>query len=302
MSRPIIKEYLYILFLLFLCSSCNAEKGNSISSVQKKSELIYGRNYYWEKNDQNRFIAISFDSTDNIYCTLYSFGNKEEENEKRYLAKPNGTNIYELISLDSSRIHYEINITSNKSLILSTPNQPVINYTMIIDDNFQKLFGQVKSKFQFKCVSSDEITFNRIVCYKTTVNEILSKPIYKKRIESYNDEIYGKGENNYLDYNGNRFYYGIETGREYFYKIEIVNDRMDSLYLGIKIGNKKSQVLKKLSASSKSYKVTSSEIIIRICNAKYEGGFGYLKFKFADLKDTDPILKSIVYNPYYDGE
>ncbi|GCC51973.1 hypothetical protein SanaruYs_22040 [Chryseotalea sanaruensis] len=291
-----------LLLLLICCSSCNAEKGNSTSSVQEKPKLIYGRNYYWEKSDQDRFVAISFDSTDNIYCTLYSFGSKEEENEKRYLVKSTGVNIYELISLDSNRIHYEINITTNKSLVLSTTNQPLISYTTVIDDSFQKLFGKVKSKFQYKCISSDEIVFNGIVCYKTTVHEILSKPSYKKRIESYNDEIYGKGENNYLEYNGNRFYYGIETGREYFYKIEIVNNKMDSLYLGIKIGDKKSEVTKRLSVTSKPYKATRSEIVIRICNAKYEGGFGYLKLKFADLKDIDPILKSIDYNPYYDGE
>ncbi len=296
------KYYLHILFLIICCNSCNAEKGNSVTSVQEKSQLLYGRNYYWEKSDLNRFIAISFDSTDNIYCTLYSFGNHEEQNEKRYFVKPIGINTYQLSSLDSNRVQYEIKLTTGKSLVLSTASQPMNNYTMTIDDNFQKLFGKIKSKFQYKCISSDEIFYNAIVCYKTRVEEILSKSTYKRKIESYDDEMYGKGGNNYLDFNGNRFYYGVETGREHFYKIEIVNSKMDSFYLDIKIGDKKSEVTKKLSVTSKSFKVTASEIVLRICNSKYEGAFGYLKFKFSDVKNADPILKGIDYNPYYDGE
>jgi hypothetical protein len=296
------KYYLYILFLIICCNSCNAEKRNSITAVQEKSQLLYGRNYYWEKSDFNRFIAITFDSTDNIYCTLYSFGNQEEENEKRYFVKPNGINSYQLSSLDGNSIQYAIKVTTAKSLVLSTANQPKIDYVMTIDDDFQKLFGKVKSKFHYKCVSGDEIIYNGIVCYKTKVGEILPKSSYKKKIESYDDEMYGKGENNYLDLNENRFYYGVETGREYFYKIEIVNNKMDSFYLDIKIGDKKSEVAKKLSLASKSFKVTGSEIVLRICNSKYEGAFGYLKFKFYDLKNTDPILRGIDYNPYYDGE
>lgn len=293
-------KYIYLFIISF--HSCNAEKGNSIISVDKTQRLVYGRNYYWEKSDPNRFIALSFDSTDNTYCTLYSFGNKERENEKRYLVESSVGNIYELSSLDSGKIEYEVKITADKSLSLSTTIEPFNSYTMIIDDSFQNLFGKVMSRFRYKCVSSDEIIYNQIIAYKTMLNEVVKKSNYKRKTESYDDEIYGSGKNNYLDFNGNRFYYSEDTGREEFYKIEIVNNKMDSLYLDIKIGDKKSEVAKKLSISSKSYKVTNSEIILRICNAKYEGGFGYLKFKFTNLKDTDPVLKSIDYNPYYDGE
>lgn len=293
-------KYIYLFIISF--HSCSAEKGNSSISVDKTPRLVYGRNYYWEKSDPNRFIALSFDSTDNIYCTLYSFGNKERENEKRYLVESSVANIYELSSLDSGRIEYKVKITADKSLSLSTTIEPLNSYTMIIDDTFQNLFGKVMSRFGYKCVSSDEIIYNQIIAYKTMLSEVIENSTYIKKIESYDDEIYGSGKNHYLDFNGNRFYYGIETGREHFYKIEIVNNKMDSVYLGIKIGDKKSEVAKKLSVASKSYKVASSEIILRICNAKYEGGFGYLKFKFTDLKDTDPRLKSIDYNPYYDGE
>lgn len=303
MSRLIIKEYLYTLFLLILCYSCNSEKGNSTPSVKKKPKPTYGRNYYWEKSDQNRFIAISFDSTDNIYCTLYSFGNKEEENEKRYLVRPNGTNIYELSSLDSNRIQYEIKITTNKSLVLSTPNQPVVSYTMIINDNFQKLFGEVKSKFQFKCVSSDEIVFNGIVCYKTTVNEISSNPIYKKRIESYNDEIYGSGEFHYLDYNGNKFYYTNEGNESIFSKIEIFNNKMESWYLDIKIGDPIGKAMKKLENKSVPFDRQSKSLYVRICNSVSEGTFGHLIFSFdKKLSESSAVLSKITYEPFYDGE
>lgn len=296
------KYHLHILFLIICCNSCHAEKRDSVTKVQEKSHLLYGRNYYWENSDLNRFIAIGFDSTDNIYCTFYSFGNQEEQNEKRYLVKPTVVNSYKLSSLDGNQTQYEIKVTSAESLVLLTVNQPQISYIMIVDDNFQKLFSKVKSKFHYKCVSSDEIIYNGIICYRTKVNEVLSKSSYKKKVEIYDDEMYGKGENNYLDFNENRFYYGVETGRDFFYKIEVTNNTMDSFYLNIKIGDKKSEVTKKLSVASKSFKATDSEIVLRICNSKYEGAFGYLKFKFFDLKSTDPVLKSIDYNPYYDGE
>jgi hypothetical protein len=297
-----MKYYKYIFWFTLSFYSCNVEKGNSIDLDQERAKLICGRNYYWEKSDENRFLVVSFDSTDNIYCTMYSFGNEDEQNEKIYFVKSREINDYELISLDSNKIEYEVKVSIDKSLILSTLEQKPSRYKMIIDDKFQELFGRVKSKFQFKCISSEEIVYNKIIAYKTTVKQALLNPTYKRKIESYDDEIYGKGENYYFDFNGNKFYYVNEPGRDYFYKMEIINNKMDFLYLDIKIGDKRSEIYKKLDMVSKPYQVTNSEIVISICNAMFEGGFGYLKFKFIDLGSNDPILENIDYNAYYDGE
>lgn len=298
-SNTIMCSMLFILLTL----SCSGNMDKS-EKVETRVPIHFNKVYYWKQNTAYSFLAARFDSTNQIYCTMFSFGKTPlDKNEKKYLVKVVDQASYQIIDTVRQAVEATFSVDSLGAIDFRFSKDTRSSFQMVTDDRYQKLFNELKTKYSFRCIQSHYVSYNRIIGYETKAIDFLTNPLYKNKTESYNDEIYGSGKFHYLDYNGNKFYYTYEGNESIFSKIEIFNNKMESWYLDIKIGDPIGKAMKKLENKSVPFDRQSKSLYVRICNSVSEGTFGHLIFSFdKKLSESSAVLSKITYEPFYDGE
>src|SRR5688572_9108677 len=93
-----MKNKIKALLLISAIISCCMAKNDNASSNTKNCSFVFNQIYYWDKNTINSFYAMKFDSTDHLYCTIFSFGNSNLNSENKYIVKTNDTMSVELVN------------------------------------------------------------------------------------------------------------------------------------------------------------------------------------------------------------
>lgn len=280
-----------VLLQIFIvcCFSC------CIGQVSKKDGIgLPGyATFYWIDNSEMEFYTLNFDS---VSCNLFSFGERQSNSVQKLKVLSDGLT-YKLEDPSTKRYQGEVTILNDSTVVLMSPKG--ISFRMISHPKFEKLFSVLQSKYSYKCIQRDEISFNGIVPERTLVQPFLNDSKYKQETKRFEDEIYGTEVHTYLELNGNRFYYYPKGGQAVFSKIEIVSDDLDSAFLDIRVGDTFEEVVNKLKVEIPLFTTGKLEVRVRICNSRYIGSFGYLLFTFHQAGPNSlRLLEKITCQPF----
>lgn len=285
--------------LLVLILPCCTDVSITTEQKQADKRILPHTTFYWEKNTENEFHALRCDT---LNCSLISFGPNEANSRQMLRLQYDGETILLTDSASKEKVG-ELIISNDTMVSLQIVRHQDKTYKMTPNSRrFAELFSFLKGKYSFECVPSNKVSYNGIIAMETSVDSYLENKNYRQVSETLNDEIYGSVTSNYLEFHGNRFYYTPKKSR--FDKMEIVSNDIEGFFLNIRIGDTRAQVLKKLADRTVMYRSSKNEITVDVCNSRFSGQFGFIKFRFRKLQkgSSEQALERIVYQPLLESE